>query len=59
VLKNNGDVKKKWIELFERLLNKKYPKEVIERILWNEGFIGLVSKEEVKVMVKAMKNKKR
>lgn len=40
---NYEDVKKRWNEYFERLLNKDYPREVLESISWNKGLIGLVS----------------
>jgi hypothetical protein len=58
VLTNDEDVKKRRKEYFERLLNENYPKKVLESISWNEGMIGLVSEEEVKFVVKTMKNKK-
>jgi len=40
-------------------INEEYPKEALESISWNEGLINLVSEEEVKVAVRAMKKKKR
>jgi hypothetical protein len=41
-----------------RLLNEVYLKEALKIIAWYEGLIGLVTKEEIKVVVKSMKTKK-
>jgi len=57
VLRNYEDVKKRWKEYVERLLNKEYPKEALESTSCNEELIGLVSKKEAKTAVTAMKNK--
>jgi len=48
VLTNDEDVKKRWKEYFERLVNEEYPKEDLESISWNEELIGLVSVEKVR-----------
>ena len=55
VLTNDEDVKKRWKEYFEKLLNEEYPKEALESMSWNEGLIGLVGEEEVRDAVRAMK----
>ncbi|KAL4126175.1 hypothetical protein QTP88_010401 [Uroleucon formosanum] len=52
------DVKKICKGYFESVLNEEYPKESLESVSWNEGLIGLVGEEEVKIAVKAIKKKK-
>jgi len=58
VLTNDDDVKKRWKEYFETLLNEEYPKEALESISWNEGLIGLISEEKVKATVEGDEKQK-
>lgn len=58
MLKNNEDEKKRRKKYYEKLLNKEYPRETIECMLWNEVLTGLVGEEKVKRIVMALKKQK-
>ena len=59
VLTRHEDVKKRWKEYFEKLLNEEFPREEeTERVAWNLGMVDLIREEEVWSAVRKMKKKK-
>lgn len=48
-------IQKKYLEGF---LNKEFPKEAIDQVKWNSGVVDLIKEEEMRSVVKKMKNRK-
>ena len=58
ILSEDGDIKRRWQEYFDQLLNTKNRREELEEVQQVEGPIALISEEEVKTQLEKMKKGK-
>ncbi|KAI5726127.1 hypothetical protein M8J77_024147 [Diaphorina citri] len=58
VLREEREIKERWKTYFEKLLNEENPRNVFEEGTPNEGMTAEISREEVVLAVKKMKNGK-
>ena len=55
ILPEDGDIKRRWQEYFDQLLNTRNRREELEEVQQAEGPIALISEEEVKTQLEKMK----